>query len=83
MNLQQTLGGNLRAYRHQRDLSQRDMADLLDVHWSYVSAIERGTKNRTLRTIERIADGIGIDPLDLLAIAEKPRSANNGPSELR
>ena len=58
---------NLRAYRTARGLSQEDFADELGVHRTYMGGIERGERNLTLKSLERIADCLRIDPLDLLA----------------
>src|SRR4051812_39531436 len=61
---------NVRAYRKAHGLSQNELADRLGVDWSYVSPIERGSKNLTLRSVERTAERIGVDPLDLLSFEQ-------------
>jgi len=65
--LQRTVGKNLRAYRESRGLSQEAFADLLGVHRTYMGGIERDERNLTLRTLERIAEQTGVDPIELLA----------------
>ena len=65
-NLQKTLGRNLRAYRTKRGLSQEQFAELLGVHRTYMGGVERGERNLTLRSVERIAQRIDVDPLTLL-----------------
>jgi transcriptional regulator with XRE-family HTH domain len=64
--LQRTLGRNLRTYREARGLSQEDFAQVLGVHRTYMGGIERGERNLTLRSTERIATTLGIDPIQLL-----------------
>jgi transcriptional regulator with XRE-family HTH domain len=64
--LQLTVGRNLRAYREARGLSQEAFADLLEFHRTYMGGIERGERNLTLRSLERIAERIDVDPLVLL-----------------
>jgi transcriptional regulator with XRE-family HTH domain len=64
--LQQTVGRNLRSYRRARGLSQEAFADVVGVHRTYLGGIERGERNLTLRSLERLADQIGLDPLSLL-----------------
>jgi len=64
--LQKTLGRNLRAYRTERGLSQEEFAELLGVHRTYMGGVERGERNLTLRSVERIAQKIDVDPLELL-----------------
>jgi len=64
--LQRRVGRNLRAYREARGLSQEVFADELGVHRTYMGAIERGEGNLTLRSLERIADCLGMDPVELM-----------------
>jgi transcriptional regulator with XRE-family HTH domain len=65
-DLQRTVGRNLRAYRQVRGLSQEAFADVLGVHRTYMGGIERGERNLTLKSVERIASQIDLDPLALL-----------------
>ncbi len=65
-DLQRTVGRNLRAYREARGLSQEAFADLVGVHRTYMGGVERGERNLTLRSVERIAERIGVEPLVLL-----------------
>ena len=64
--LQRRLGENLLAYRSARGLSQEAFADTVKVHRTYMGGIERGERNITLKSLERIAQEIGRDPVDLL-----------------
>jgi transcriptional regulator with XRE-family HTH domain len=65
-DLQRTIGRNLRAYRLARGLSQEAFAELLGVHRTYMGSVERGERNLTLRSVERIAAKIEEEPLSLL-----------------
>lgn len=64
--LQRTVGRNLRLYREARGLSQEAFADVLGVHRTYMGGVERGERNLTLKSLERIAERVGVDPLSLL-----------------
>jgi len=64
--LQKTVGRNLRTHRQARGLSQEDFAEFLEVHRTYMGGIERGERNLTLKSLERIADRLGVDPVTLL-----------------
>jgi transcriptional regulator with XRE-family HTH domain len=66
-DLQRIFGRNLRAYRQDKGLSQEAFADQLEVHRTYMGGIERGERNLTLRSVERIASRIDTEPLALLA----------------
>jgi len=65
-DLQRILGQNLRAYRKARGLSQEGFANVLGVHRTYMGGLERGERNLTLKSVERIAEKIGLEPLTLL-----------------
>jgi transcriptional regulator with XRE-family HTH domain len=65
-DLQQAVGNNLRAHRESRQLSQEAFAELLGVHRTYMGAIERGERNLTLQSVERLADRLGMEPVELL-----------------
>ena len=65
-DLQRIIGQNLRAYRLARGLSQEAFAELLGVHRTYMGSVERGERNLTLRSVERIAAKIEEEPLSLL-----------------
>lgn len=65
-DLQRTVGRNLRAYREARGLSQEAFADVIGVHRTYMGGIERGERNLTLKSLERIAAMVGVNPLLLL-----------------
>jgi transcriptional regulator with XRE-family HTH domain len=64
--LQKIVGRNLRQWRLDHGYSQESFADYMGVHRTYMGAVERGERNLTLQTLERIADFIEVDPLELL-----------------
>jgi transcriptional regulator with XRE-family HTH domain len=65
-DLQRQVGRSLRAYREARGLSQEAFADVIGVHRTYMGGIERGERNLTLKSLERLAGRIRLDPLVLL-----------------
>jgi Predicted transcriptional regulators len=65
--LQRIVGRNIRRLRRERGLSQEDLADELGVHRTYMGGVERGERNLTLRSLERLASRLGVDPVSLLA----------------
>ena len=68
-DLQRVLGENLRQHRQRLGLSQEAFADELRVHRTYLGGLERGERNLTLRSVERIADWLNVEPLSLLTDA--------------
>ena len=65
-DLQQTVGANLRAYRQSKGLSQEAFAEVLMGHHTYMGSLERGERNLTLQTVERIAESLNLRAVDLL-----------------
>lgn len=65
-DLQRTFGRNLRAYREAQGLSQEDFAESLGVHRTYMGGVERGERNLTLRSVERLCERAGVDALVML-----------------
>jgi transcriptional regulator with XRE-family HTH domain len=66
---QRTLGKNLRGFREAEGVSQEAFAEILGVHRTYISALERGERNVSLKSVEKIAGKLKIEPLLLLSDA--------------
>ena len=66
-DLQRLLGLKLRDYRQSQGLSQEALAQVLQVHRTYMGGLERGERNLTLQSLERIAERLGVEPLRLLS----------------
>jgi transcriptional regulator with XRE-family HTH domain len=70
-DLQRTFGNNLRIYRKAKKLTQEQLAsDVFGYHRTYISSIERGKRNLSLKVVERLAAAIDADPLTLLTPVE-------------
>lgn len=59
-DLAKTVGQRIRSYRTQLGLSQEKLAELSDYHPTYIGQIERGEKNATLESINRVATALNI-----------------------
>ena len=66
MSLLRKFGLRVRQLREARGWSQEDLAEKADMHRTYVSGIERGTRNPTLTVLARIAGGFGMTLDELL-----------------
>lgn len=60
------IGHNLRILRDALGITQMEAARRIDISVSGYREIERGNANPTLRTVELIADGMGVPPLALI-----------------
>lgn len=65
-DLQHIVGSNLRRLREQMGHTQESFGEHVGWHRTFVGAVERGERNLTLRTIERISEELGVHPLALL-----------------
>lgn len=59
------IGQRIRNYRTQKNLSQEKLAEAAGCHHTYIGQVERGEKNATLESIEKIASALNI-PLSQL-----------------
>jgi len=66
LELRRILAENIRAYRHQKNLSQEKLAEICGLHRTYVSSVERAERNVTLGTLEAFATALGVSVPTLL-----------------
>lgn len=64
--IQRDLSANLKELRVTKGLSQEDLALTADVDRTYVSQIERGVGNPSIRVVSALASSLGVDIGDLL-----------------
>jgi len=57
---------NIKSFRLEKGLSQEELADCCGLHRTYIGAIERGERNITLVTFERIAQALEVTPQELI-----------------
>jgi transcriptional regulator with XRE-family HTH domain len=48
-----------------KNISQEDLAEMADLHRTYISDVERGVRNVSIATASRIAQALGVDLKDL------------------
>jgi transcriptional regulator with XRE-family HTH domain len=68
--LQQRVGAVLRKRREAQEISQEDFAELVGMHRTYYSAIERGLKNIRIETLERICSALKTRIWEIMKEAE-------------
>jgi transcriptional regulator with XRE-family HTH domain len=64
-------GEALRKAREKAGISQEELCERAGVHRTFVSLIERGKRNVTLQTIEKLAKSLGCRMADLMPDAKK------------
>jgi transcriptional regulator with XRE-family HTH domain len=61
----------LRRLREEAGLTQEEVADRADIHWTYLSQVEGGKRNPGLENIVYLAKAIGITPGEFFAAFTK------------
>jgi transcriptional regulator with XRE-family HTH domain len=74
-DLRSAFGLAIRAARERRGWSQEQLADAAGLDRTYVSSLERGLRNPTLITQERLAQALGTPLHELIRAAEAERDA--------
>lgn len=66
MNLDEILAMNLKKYRKKYEISQEELAGRSGMSIRSYGKIERGEVCTSLRMVEKLADGTGLSPIQLL-----------------
>lgn len=74
MTARQTFAHNLRKIRVSQGISQEKLADLAELHRTYVSSVERCERNITVDNMEKLARALGVDIRELLLPYDKSTS---------
>ncbi len=69
-NIQATLGHRIRSLRKSCSLTQEELGELSKLHNTYVGAIERGERNPSLKTLEKIAYALNVKIGDLFSFID-------------
>ena len=73
MDLKEIMARNLRRTRHDKKLTQEELADRAGLSLRYVGSIERGDVSASVTVLGRIAEALGVEPAELLKISDGPR----------
>jgi transcriptional regulator with XRE-family HTH domain len=60
------LGQAIRRQRHKLALTQEQLAESADLHWTYISGIERGVRNVSILNLFHIAVALKVRVRDLV-----------------
>lgn len=60
MDVAKRVGAKVRTLREAQAISQEELAHRAGVHRTYISQVERATKNATLVSADRIAKALGV-----------------------
>lgn len=60
------LAKNVRVFRKKMALSQESLAERAEMHWTFISGVERAKYNLSLSSLVRIAKALNREPYELL-----------------
>lgn len=61
MDILRVFGTNVRLYRNKLGVSQEKFSEMCALHRTYISDIERFTRNVSLESVQKIADALSVD----------------------
>ena len=64
------VGKRIRNLRERKGISQEVLAEKSSLHRTYIGGVERGLRNPSLKSLHRIANGLGVDMVDLFQTAK-------------
>jgi transcriptional regulator with XRE-family HTH domain len=71
MDLRKAMATNVRRTRHERDLTQEELADLAGLSTRYLGSIERGAVAASVTVLGRLAQALRIDPCELIRTTQR------------
>ncbi len=74
-DIRERFGARLRQVRGENQLSQEKLAALAGLHRTFVSMVERGKRNVTIATVEKLAKALKCRMADLMPDAENGEDA--------
>ncbi|MCE3203983.1 helix-turn-helix domain-containing protein [Paenibacillus sonchi] len=63
--LRNTVGDRIRAIRKAKELTQQQLAEISNLDDAYIGAVERGERNFSIDTLEKIVVALKIQPMEL------------------
>lgn len=67
IDIKKKFGDKMRQIRKQVKISQEELAFRAKLHRTYISDVERGSRNISLENIEKIALALGVKSQDLFS----------------
>lgn len=65
-----SIGDNIRKYRKSGKLTQKDLGEAIGISNTYLSDIETGRTNPSIKTLKKIAKALDINYIELLKDTE-------------
>jgi transcriptional regulator with XRE-family HTH domain len=75
IDVKKAFGATVRMRRKQLGISQEELAERSDLNRTYISDVERGSRNVSLENIERLAHALEWSIATLFAAADNEKNA--------
>jgi len=66
MDIQKTIGKNIRGLRNAKKISQERLAELSDLDRTYIQSIEKGDRNISVEVLLKLATGLNVQVTEIL-----------------
>ena len=76
-DIAKTVGKRLRSYRTGQGLSQEKLAERAGLHPTYIGQVERGEKNLTIESLEKITSALDVPMANVFEKIEERGAADN------
>lgn len=70
MSLPEAVGNRIRELRKAKGWTQEQLAEAAGLHYSYIGGVERGDRNISLETLEKIMNGLQVPAEQLFKFKE-------------
>lgn len=81
IDIKKRFGLTIKKIRNDRSMSQEKLAEITELHRTYISEIERGNRNVSLINIEKISKAFGLEVSDLFLIMEEVKWEHSNESK--
>ncbi|WP_063565797.1 helix-turn-helix transcriptional regulator [Paenibacillus sp. O199] len=71
MNLPESVGNRMRELRKAKGWTQEQLAEAAGLHYSYIGGVERGDRNISLETLEKIINGFQVPAEEIFKFNEE------------
>ncbi|MBE6969049.1 MAG: helix-turn-helix transcriptional regulator [Ruminococcaceae bacterium] len=76
-DIAKTVGKRLRSYRTGQSLSQEKLAERAGLHPTYIGQVERGEKNLTIESLEKITSALDVSMASVFEKIEERGESDN------
>ncbi|MCK9857597.1 helix-turn-helix transcriptional regulator [Paenibacillus sp. ATY16] len=70
-DLRNVVGDRIRAIRKAKELTQQELAERSNLDDAYIGAVERGERNFSIDTLDKIVEGLDISPGELFRTSKR------------